>query len=431
MRTRGAVLILAAVALVTTLDACASQGMPPGGPPDTAAPTLVKVTPESGAVSVTPRVVEFQFSEVISERPRGAQSLEQLIVISPSDGDVSVDWARSRLVVRPGRGWRPNTAYAVTVLPGISDLRTNSATRPFRTVFSTGSTIPSGIMRGVAFDWLAGRAAPGARIEATIGSDTLLKWAIAADSTGRYALTSLPAATFLVRGWVDANGNGVRDPREAWDTTTVTLTDSARFDFYAFPHDTLGARIADVSISDSVTIRLRFDHGLLPANPLAGASVRVMRSRDSTELPVESVLTAAEYDSLARTRRTAREDSVARADTSASARAARARTDSLRTRQRADSANNAQLAALRAARDTVKRDSLPKSARPTPPVEFVITMRSPLPENVAVRVIAQNVQAIFGPPRNSERQITRPRAIVPDSNTSKRPPAAAPPRPPR
>lgn len=430
MRARAAVLLMAAIAGVASLDACASQGMPPGGPPDTAAPTLVKVTPESGAVGVSPRVVEFRFSEVISERPRGAQSLEQLVVISPSDGAAEVDWARNRIVIRPGRGWRPNTAYAVTVLAGLTDLRTNAATVPFRTIFSTGNTIPAGVLRGVAFDWLAGRAAPGARIEATTGGDTLLKWSIAADSTGRFALPSLPAATFLVRGWLDANGNGVRDAREPWDTTTVALTDSARVDFYAIVRDTAGARIADVTVVDSTTIRLRFDRPLVPGRPLAGATIRVLR-RDSTEMPIVSVLAAAEFDSLSERRRRAREDSLARTDTSGSARAARIASDSALRRRQADSVNNAQTAALRAARDSIRREPLPQPARPTPPTEFVLTMRDALPEGVSVRVVAQNVQAIFGPPRNSERQVTRPRPAAPDSLASKRPPAAAPTRPPR
>jgi hypothetical protein len=430
MRLRAVVLVLTAIAGVVSLDACASQGMPPGGPPDVAAPTLVKVSPESGVVGVTPRVVEFQFDEVISERPRGAQSLEQIVVISPSDGTTEVDWARNRIVVRPGRGWRPNTAYTVTLLAGLSDLRSNTATQPFRTVFSTGNTIPTGVLRGVAFDWLAGRAAPGARIEATIGGDTLLKWSIAADSTGRFVLTSLPAATFLVRGWVDANGNGVRDTREAWDTTTVAISDSARVDFYAFPHDTAGARIAEASVVDSMTIRLRFDHGLIPGRPLADASIRVL-SRDSTERAIVSVLAVEEHDSLARARTRAREDSVARSDTSAAGQARRASADSALRRRQADSVNNAQTAALRAARDTIKRDSLPRPARLTPPVEFVITMRDPLPVGVPVRVVAQNVQAIFGPPRNSERQVTRPRPVAADSTASRRPPVVPPARPPR
>jgi hypothetical protein len=422
----------AALLAVTAGFGCASQGMPPGGPPDTDAPQLVRVQPESGAVSVMPRAVEFRFNEVVSERPRGAQSLRQLVVLSPGDGDVEVAWNRNALAVRPGKGWRQNTAYTVTLLSGLSDLRGNAAAHPFRTVFSTGATIPSGVLRGSAFDWMAGRAAPMARIEATRPGDSTLTWAVAADSSGRFVLGSLPADTFLVRGWIDANGNGVRDLREAWDTVTVALRDSARADFYAFPRDTAGARLSEVAIVDSMTVRIRFDHGLRPAAPLEGAVIRIILARDSTDLTVDRILTAAAFDSLARTRATERADSAARADTSAAARQARERADSVRRVRVRDSVAAAQLADLRAARDTVRREPPPVPARPTPPTEFVIMLREPLPEAVPLRLIAATVQALEGPRRTSERSLTRLRPPPRDTSAVRRPPPAVPPtRPPR
>lgn len=401
---------------------CASQGMPPGGPPDTVPPALVSVVPESGATRTTPRAVDFRFDGVVSERPRGAQSLAQLVVISPSDGPPDVAWERNRLVVRPRRGWRPNTAYTVTVLPGLSDLHGNAATRAFRTVFSTGEAIPTGVLRGVAFDWMAGRPAAGARIEAMTGTDTLLRWSIATDSTGRYTLGSLSPALFTVRAWIDQNNNGVREPREPWDTVSVTLADSARIDFYAFPHDTIGARLADVSLADSVTIRVRFDHGLRPQAPLEGARIVVLRARDSTELAIRDTYTAAAFDSLSARLKAARDDSVARADTTEQGRRSRARADSVRRAAQQDSSARAQVAELRAARDTVRREPLPVPGRPVPPTEFVIVMAAPLPEEVALRVVARDVQALVGPPRTSDRPFMRRKPPPRDTTAARRPP---------
>ncbi|MEA2766434.1 MAG: hypothetical protein QOK07_2838, partial [Gemmatimonadaceae bacterium] len=40
--------------------ACASPGMPPGGPPDVAAPQIVKIIPDSGTVGVSPKEVIFR-----------------------------------------------------------------------------------------------------------------------------------------------------------------------------------------------------------------------------------------------------------------------------------------------------------------------------------------------------------------------------------
>ncbi len=411
---------LAAAALLGL--ACASQGMPPGGPTDVAPPLLVRVVPESGTVRAAPPSVQFVFDEVVSERPRGAQTLEQLVVISPSDGPPSVAWERNRLVVRPRRGWRANTAYTVTVLTGLADLRGNASPRPFRTVFSTGAEIPTGTIRGVAFDWMAGRAVPGARIEATAAADTLLKWAIAADSTGRYTLGSLPAGTLLVRSWIDQNNNGVRDAREAADSALLPVTDSVRHDFYSIVRDTLGARLTDVSITDSMTVTLKFDRGLPPADPLEGATIRLLRARDSSEIRVASLRTRAAHDSAVLRRRQAVDDSVASADTTTAGRRRRATADSARRAFVSDSIARKQIADARAARDTAFREPPPVMGRPIPPVEFVIVTAEPIPEEVQLRLVAADVQGIAGRRRSSDRLIVRRKATPRDTTATKRPP---------
>lgn len=400
---------------------CASQGMPPGGPPDTAPPRLLRVTPESGSVRATPRAVEFTFDEVVSERPRGAADLRSLVVISPSDGRPEVDWARRRIIVRPRGNWRPNTAYAVTILPGLTDLRSNASTQAFRTVFATGDAIPGGVIRGATFDWMAGKPAPRARIDAVIRPDTVLTYGIAADSLGWYALSTLPAATYSVRAWLDLNNNGVLDTREPWDTATLAVADSVRHDFYLIPRDTLGAHVAEATFGDSVTLRVRFDHGLQLANPINAAQVSVRRYRDSSAIGVRSVVAAAAYDSARARARDASADSALRADTSASGRRALARRDSIRAAAQRDSAARAQMDSLRALRDTVKRVPPPKLGRPVPPTEFVIELAEPVAAGEAVRLTTRDVRALVGPPRTSERTVTRPRPAPRDS-VGRRPP---------
>ena len=394
--------------------------MPPGGPTDTAPPALLKVSPDSGSLGASPRAVTFRFDEVVSERPRGAASLEQLVLISPSDGAPTVAWGRTEIVVRPRRGWRANTAYSVTILPGLTDLRGNAAKQAFRTVFSTGQSIPTGTVRGAVFDWMGGKSAPGARVEATIGGDTAFRYSAAADSTGRFVLGSLPAARFTIRGWIDQNNNGVRDTREAWDTVSVAVTDSVRQDLYAFPHDTLGARLAEVTITDSVTIRVRFDHGL--RGPLGDGQLFLIRARDSAEVRIASVLPAGRADSVAIKARAAREDSVARADTSAKGKLALAKADSLTQAQGRDSIARAQTESVRAARDTVRRIPPPTLDRPVPATEFVVVTVEPMPYDVPLRLSARGVQALVGPARSSERSIQRRKPPPKDTTAVRRPP---------
>src|ERR1035437_4320709 len=172
---------------------CASQGTPPGGPADKTPPVLLKVTPESGSLHVGPRqVVTFRFDEVVNERVRAGGGLDQGVVVSPTDGPVSVDWHRSSITIKNRKIWRPDIAYTVTILSGLQDLSGNATKKPLQTVFSTGGVIPHGEVRGVAFDWRSEERRAGARVEAMIGDDTTLKFIAVADTAGRVGVTTLP-----------------------------------------------------------------------------------------------------------------------------------------------------------------------------------------------------------------------------------------------
>jgi hypothetical protein len=406
---------LASVAAAVAAAACASPGLPPGGPADSDPPRLVAVVPESGSLNVQPREIVFRFDEAVSE-----QSLDRIVVVSPSDGPPRVHWRRTSVAVRPRRAWHANTAYTVTILPGLTDLRGNRVTRALQTSFSTGSVIPRNEIRGVAFDWGSRTPARGARVEATMGGDTTLQYVAAVDSVGRFRLGSLPAGALRLRAWLDQNNNGLHEPREPWDSVSVTVADSARVELYLFPHDSIGPAIADVRVEDSLTLRLRFDRGLDPESPMADSQITVLATRDSAPVRIAGLYLAATWDSL----RLAREDSAQRADTSASARARRAAADSVQRRRTADSIAQAQLAALRARPDTVRLEPPPRPGRPAPPTEFVVRLAEPLGVGVPMRVVVRGVRGLSGAVRESSRTFSRPRPVAPRDSAG-----AAPRRP--
>jgi Big-like domain-containing protein len=393
----GAVVSLAALVVALCI-ACASAGLPPGGPVDKTPPVLVRVTPDTGALGVRPREVVFRFNKVVSERPGTAASLEDLVVVSPSDGLVNVEWRREAIVVRPRKGWRPNTTYTVTLLAGVSDLRNNRLTKALSLEFSTGSTASHGVVRGVAFDWVGQQVARGARVEATAGSDTLFRYVAVADSAGRFALTSLPPGDWHVRVYRDDNNNRVFDARlrELFDSATVTVADSARHDFYLFVHDSIAPRPTNVTAVDSVTVRMGFDKPLSPAVRLDVSHFTVIRRSDSSRVAIRSALPAAEYDSLAAQRKRVQQDSISKADTSAAGRRARARADSLARVHVADSLSAAQLALLKASRDTAKRDTLPRPGRPAPLIAYVIELENPLESKVPMLLEVRDVTGLTG-----------------------------------
>jgi uncharacterized protein (DUF2141 family) len=287
-RPRPVRVVAIASALIGALAFCASPGVPPGGPIDTKAPELVDVAPDSGATGITPKEAIFRFDEVVSERPSGAPSLQALFLISPRDGVPNVDWHRKEVSVRPSRNWRRNTAYTITMLPGMTDLRGNVRNTGAITVFSTGAEIPTSSIAGIVFNWLTGNPAPRAFVEARPAADSTIAYVAATDSTGTFRVSTLAPGRYRVRAILDDNSNRGLDPREAWDTVTVALTDTAGVEMLAFPHDSVGARLATVGLRDSVTLELLFDHAINVNQSFDASSISIRRS-DSVDVPVISV----------------------------------------------------------------------------------------------------------------------------------------------
>jgi len=302
---------LAAAALA----ACASMSMPPGGVQDKIPPSVVSVTPDSGVTNVKASAVEFRLDKVVNNPPPGSQnSLDQLFVISPVDGDPRVAWHRDHIDVRPRHGFRPNTAYSVTLLPGLTDLRGNAMRSSRTVIFSTGDTIPPLGVLGRAFDWTAGAPAPGAWIQAFPITDTTRLYVAVADSVGQFSLGPLGSGRYVVRGFVDVDHNRALGRREKWDADTLTLTDARpAIELDLIERDTTPVRISTVQPQDSVTLAVSFDAALDPAAPLGLANVRVQRS-DSTQLTILRVESA---EAMNRERA----DSVRRADSLAAAKA--------------------------------------------------------------------------------------------------------------
>ena len=374
------------LSVVVALLACASQGDPPGGPPDSLPPTLVGIVPESGAVNVRPSRVEFRFDEVVSERPTGAASLEQLVLISPSDGLPRVDWRRRSIAVRPRRDWQQNAVYTVTLLPGIADLRGNAMKTGASLIFATGATIPETRVAGTLYDWVAGTVARGGAVQAIALPDSII-YVARTDTAGRFVLAHLPPGSYALRAWIDANNNRDFDPREAYDSTSIALRDTASVTLLAFVHDTLPPRINTVQPVDSVTLRVEFNQPLDPEQTVDTSRFR-LTAPDSSAIALRAVLTADAWDR-------ARADSLARADTT---RRAPARTPA-----------------------PPPRDSI-VLPRPVPVSRFVVITGVPLPPESTYRLVAIEARNLLGRPGTSARVFTTPRRAPADTTRRAPPP---------
>lgn len=455
-----------AVALgLALLAGCASPGMPPGGPPDRDPPALLGTTPETLAVNVRePRIV-FRFDEVVNERSSpgaastpasgspssggagggfggglgggfsggfgggamgGEASLAVMFAISPSDGRERVRWRREAIEIEPRGGFRPNTTYRIILLPGLGDLRGNPRKEATTLLFSTGPALATGTIDGVVFDWVGGKPAAGARLEAFAPGDTTFRWRTRADSSGRFTLPTLGPGRYLLRGWVDQNQNGQVDGREAFDTATVALDDTATRTLYAFEHDTIGPRIESVELVDSTALRLKFDRAPAPDwSPLA-TTVTLQRA-DSSQVAVDPLLPAMLFDSL-RAERAAQADTTAR-DTTVIADSAAASTERSPSRAAPAPARvGPPSTRATAPRDTTPAIPAPVIDRPVPVLSWVVPLRAPLTPGL-YRLKVSEVRGLTGRIRDSEREIrVRPPAPPKDSTAARRDSTAARPR---
>jgi hypothetical protein len=371
---------------IVALLACASQGDPPGGPPDAAPPILIGIVPESGAVSVRPSRVEFRFDEVVSEQPAGATSLSQIVLISPSDGLPRVEWRRRSIAVRPRRDWRQNAVYTVTLLPGIADLRGNAMKTGASVIFATGATIPDTRVAGTLYDWVAGTVARAGAVEAIALPDSIV-YVARTDTAGRFVLAHLPPGTYVLRAWIDANNNRDRDPREAYDSTSIALRDTASLTLLAFVHDTLAPRINTVQAIDSMTLRVELNQPLDPEQTVDTTRFR-LTAPDSSVIPLRAVFPADAWES-------ARADSLARADTTRRAPARPA--------------------------PPARRDSV-VLPRPVPVSRFVVLTAIPLRPETTYRLVAVEARNLLGRVGTSARVFTTPRRAPADTTRRAPPP---------
>jgi hypothetical protein len=398
------------VFLVIVALSCAKLGAPPGGPLRIVPPELLRVTPDSGSVNVRTRGVMFEFDVVTNDRSSGPAGgdLDNLFLLSPQDGRPRVIWRRDRIEVRPRRGFLPNTAYSVTMLPGIADLRGNVMRVGATTVFSTGPTIPGFFVRGRVFDWVAERPPARALIDLYRLPDSL-HYVAATDSTGQFAAGPLVEGSYVLRAIVDANNNRALDVGELWDSLAVAVRGSTPFvELLAIARDTVAPRLLTVNATDTLTLAASFDRALDPNVPVTPASFQV-QAADSTRLRIRAVRSRAQQEALRQARDSARD--TTRADTT-----------------RADTA--------RAARPRPPLPAPPPPAvvppviearpsRPPPARDFVIELDSAtaMRPGTNYRVTAVNARGLLGHTRTSDRVITMPLPRPPaQRDTTRRPP---------
>lgn len=219
IRTRAGA--LAAWAAAASLSACAVEAPPPGGAPDLAPPAVRESAPRDGATRVDSlAAISFTFDEPMKRR-----TAERAVTVVPPVRWARIRWSGSRLELLPAEALRPATTYVVLLGGRAQDAHGNRLAAAHRTAFTTGDSLPEGIVTGRVKPVLGGRLplvfalAPDAAGDGAGGVPSLdVARAVSvaeADTGGAFLLPHLTGgAEYWIVAYTDRNDNGAFDVEE-------------------------------------------------------------------------------------------------------------------------------------------------------------------------------------------------------------------------
>jgi len=197
--------------LACLLGACATIEPPQGGPVDRTPPSVLAVSPDSGAVGLDGlSELEIIFSEKVNPQP----AIRFLHLYPPLEYGATKWHGRRRVTVELREPLPPDTVIVVEIPRGYSDVHRVESRLSLRYPLATADSLPSGRITGrLRFE---DEPAAGAVIELyPVPPDTLeyfrqdfLRRA-ETDSTGDFVLPWLatPGGPYLLRAFLDRNGD--------------------------------------------------------------------------------------------------------------------------------------------------------------------------------------------------------------------------------
>ncbi|MGH7544405.1 MAG: Ig-like domain-containing protein, partial [Gemmatimonadota bacterium] len=270
--------------------ACASEGFPPGGPEDLAAPVLVETAPAHRAVNATPdQAITLTFDEVIDDRQLG--ELARIVRVNPDDPEFDLELDENVITLAPNEPLHEDLTYSVTVLPGIRDREGNASTRAQSILFSVGGRVPItlSVVRVRILDE-AGGPVIGAlyRLENTA---TEFGYTMTADSQGEIEAEAVAYGPYVATAWIE------RVRPEGWQTTeepgardTFELSESARayeVTYWLAVVDTTAPIVTAVTTPEARLLRVTVDDAIPEGGSLIPARIGVYEAAPDVDPDAE------------------------------------------------------------------------------------------------------------------------------------------------
>ncbi|MFC2131070.1 Ig-like domain-containing protein [Bacteroidota bacterium] len=134
------------IILILILSACANPMPPTGGPADKTSPVITRFSPNQDTVNFWGERITIEFNKYMNKN-----SVIENIFISPSV-KMEYDWSGKELDIEFIEPLDSNTTYVFSLGTEYSDLKQNKPIDAFTLLFSTGSYLDSGAIKGNIFD---------------------------------------------------------------------------------------------------------------------------------------------------------------------------------------------------------------------------------------------------------------------------------------
>lgn len=221
---------LAAMMMAVLMVACASIGMPEGGPRDYQPPVFVRSNPAPGQTGVSPTRLELYFDENVN-----LDDAFNKVIVSPVQKTTPVVRAGGRRVTVELRDTLlPNTTYTVDFADAIRDLNEGNILDGFAIDFATGDSIDSLQISGVVLAARNLEPAQGITVGITTDmSDTALlasplQRIARTNQRGQFTVRNLKAGTYRIFALNDVNRDNKWDRSEDVAFYDVDITPTSR-----------------------------------------------------------------------------------------------------------------------------------------------------------------------------------------------------------
>lgn len=206
------------------LSRCAQIVIPGGGKKDSAAPKVLKYTPDSNAVHFKGNEIEMVFDELIQ-----LSDMQKNFTVSPPLKYLPEIKVKGRVLsIELKDTLMPNTTYCMDFGNAIQDIRENNPKRNFKYVFSTGPVIDTLSLRGTVKNAFDHKPEKGILVmlfnddESAPGKKPPLFYTRTRDD-GTYQVTNIRPGTYRVFALRDANANYLYD----MPTESIGFSDTA------------------------------------------------------------------------------------------------------------------------------------------------------------------------------------------------------------